>query len=86
MCENTTRMSSTPTEQISPSPSAITIDLAKAQLNNIFVMNLFWSNVIELERSGMQIDATMNAEEEGEQKHLLQEMLPIIAQEEPYMI
>jgi hypothetical protein len=28
----------------------------------------------------------MNAEEEGEQKHLLQEMLPIIAQEEPYMI
>jgi hypothetical protein len=28
----------------------------------------------------------MNVEEEGEQKHLLQKMLPIIAQEDPYMI
>jgi hypothetical protein len=27
----------------------------------------------------------MNAEEEGEQRHLMQEVLPIIAQEDPYM-
>jgi len=28
----------------------------------------------------------MNAKEEGEQIHLLQELMPIIAQEGPYMI
>jgi hypothetical protein len=28
----------------------------------------------------------MNAKEEGEQRHVLQEVLPIIAQEDPYMI
>jgi hypothetical protein len=28
----------------------------------------------------------MNAKEEGERRHLLQEVLPIIAQEDPYMI
>jgi len=28
----------------------------------------------------------MNIEEEGEQRHLLQEVLPIITQEDPYMI
>jgi hypothetical protein len=28
----------------------------------------------------------MNVEEEWEQKHLLQEVLPIIAQEDPYVI
>jgi hypothetical protein len=28
----------------------------------------------------------MNTEEEGEQRHLMQEVLPIIAQEDPYMI
>jgi hypothetical protein len=28
----------------------------------------------------------MNVEEEGEQRHLLQEALPIIAQEDPYVI
>jgi hypothetical protein len=34
----------------------------------------------------MQMDVAMNVKEEGEQRHLLQEMLPIIAQEDPYMI
>jgi hypothetical protein len=28
----------------------------------------------------------MNAKEEGERRHLLQKMLPIIEQEDPYMI
>jgi hypothetical protein len=28
----------------------------------------------------------MNVEDEGEQRHLLQEVLPIIAQEDPYVI
>jgi hypothetical protein len=34
----------------------------------------------------MQIDVMMNEEEEGERRHLLQKVLPIIAQEDPYMI
>jgi len=34
----------------------------------------------------MQMDVAMNVEEEWEQRHLLQEVLPIIAREDPYMI
>ncbi len=48
--ENTTRMSSTPTEQMNPAPSAITTDLAKVQPSSILIVNLFQSNVIELKR------------------------------------
>ncbi len=36
MWENITTMSSTPTEQMGPTPNAITIDMAKVQLSNIF--------------------------------------------------
>ncbi len=81
MRENTTRMSSTPTKQMSPTPSAITTNLAKVQPNNTLVVYLFQSNVIESEYLAMQIDATMNVKEEGEQRHLLQKTLPIIAQD-----
>ncbi len=84
--ENTTNMSSTPTEQMSPTPSAITTNLAKVQPNNILVVNLFQSNEIKLKCPTMQIDVMMNAKEEGERRHLLQKMLPIIEQEDPYMI
>jgi len=84
--ENTTRMSSTPTEQMIPTPSAIMTDLAKAQPSSILVINLFQSNAIKLKCLAMQIDVAMNAKEEGERRHLLQKMLPIIAQEDPYMI
>jgi len=70
--KNTTKMSSTPTEQMSPTLSAIMIDLAKAQPNSIFVVNLFQSNAIKLKCLAMQIDVAMNAEEEGERRHLLQ--------------
>jgi len=43
-------MSPTPIEQMSPTPSAIMTDLAKAQPSNTLVAKLFQSNVIELER------------------------------------
>jgi hypothetical protein len=43
-------MSSTPTEQMNPAPSAITTDLAKVQPSSILIVNLFQSNVIELKR------------------------------------
>ncbi len=48
--ENTTRMSSTPTEQKNPAPCAVTTDLAKAQPSSILIVNLFQSDVIELKR------------------------------------
>jgi hypothetical protein len=32
------------------------------------------------------MNVAMNAQEEGEWRHLLQKMLPIIAQEDPYII
>jgi hypothetical protein len=81
--ENTTTMSSIPTEQMSPTPSAITTNLAKTQPNSTFVMNLFHFDTIKSKGPTMQTNATMNAEKEGEQRHLLEEMLPIIAQEDP---
>jgi hypothetical protein len=81
--ENTTTMSSTPIEQMSPTTSAITTNLAKTQPNSIFVMNIFHFNTIKSKGPTTQTNVTMNAEKEGEQKHLLKEVLPIIAQEDP---
>jgi hypothetical protein len=40
-------MASTPTEQMSPTPNAITINLVKVQPNISFVAILFQSDVIE---------------------------------------
>jgi hypothetical protein len=48
--ENTTRMSSTLTEQMSLVPSAIMTNLTKLQPNNTLVANLFHSNTIESTR------------------------------------
>ncbi len=67
-------------------PSAITTNLAKAQPSNTFVTNLFHSNAIKSKHPTTQTDVMMNVEEVGEWRHLLQEVLPIIAQEDPYMI
>ncbi len=47
MWENITMMSSTPTEQMSPTLNTITIDMAKAQPSNNFVANFFHFNTIE---------------------------------------
>jgi hypothetical protein len=84
--ENTIRMSSTPTKQMSPTPSAITTYLTKSQPSSTFVMNLFCSNAIKSKCPTTQTNVMMNAKEVGEWRHLLQEVLPIIAQEDPYMI
>jgi hypothetical protein len=81
--ENTTRMSSTPTEQMSPTPNAISTNSVKAQPSNILVKNLFQSNAIELKCPTMQIDECKRG---GGSEAILQKMLPIIAQEDPYMI
>jgi hypothetical protein len=86
MRENTTKMFSIPTKQMSPTPSAITIDLVEAQFSSTFVTNLFHSDAIKLEHPTTQIDVVMNAKEVGEWRHLLQEVLPKIAQEDPYLI
>jgi hypothetical protein len=51
--------------------------------NLTVVVNIFSSDIIELEHPTMQTNVTTNAEEEGEQRHLLQKVLPIIAQEDP---
>jgi hypothetical protein len=47
MWENITMMFSTPTKQMNLAPSAITINMAKAQTNNIFVANFFHFDPIE---------------------------------------
>jgi hypothetical protein len=86
MRENTIGMSSIPTKQMSPTPNAIMTNLAKAQPNSIFFTNLFHSNAIKSKRPTTQINVMMNAEKVGEWRHLLPEVLPIIAQEDPYMI
>ncbi len=47
MWENRTMMSSTPIEQMSPTPNTITIDMAKAQPSSTFVANFFHFDTIE---------------------------------------
>ncbi len=51
--------------------------------NLTVIVNLFQFDVIESEQPVMQTNVPMNAEKEGEQKHLLQKVLPIIGQEDP---
>jgi hypothetical protein len=81
--ENTTTMSSTPTKQMNPTPVPLLQTWQKHNLTTLFVVNLFHFDTIKSKGPTMQTNATMNAEKEGEQRHLLQEMLPIIAQEDP---
>jgi hypothetical protein len=46
-------------------------------------MNLFHFDTIKSKGPTMQTNVEMNAKKEGEQRHLLQKVLPIIAQEDP---
>jgi hypothetical protein len=49
-------------------------------------MNVFHFNATKSKYPLAQTNIVRNVEEKGERKHLLQEVLPIIAQEDPYVI
>jgi hypothetical protein len=81
--ENITSVLATPTKQNNQAPSAIAIDLAKFQASSMFYCK---HPSFQCNRIKRPTYIVKNAKEEREQRHVLQEILPIIAQEDPYLI
>lgn len=81
--ENITSVLATPTKKYSPAPSAIAIDLAKFQPNSMFYCE---HPSFQCNRIKRPTYIVKNAKEKGKRRRVLQKILPIIAQEDPWLI